>query len=57
MELAEKAKRLSHVCESISPKEFYDYMMGETYTCDKLYLNDVLGSLAWIRLRLSHARE
>jgi len=44
MEAAEAAKHLGYVCESISPKEFCDYMMGETYTCDKTMLNDVLGS-------------
>lgn len=43
MEAAERAGHLGYVCENILPKEFYDYIMGETYTCDKIALDDVLG--------------
>ncbi|MEM3442989.1 MAG: HAD-IA family hydrolase, partial [Candidatus Bathyarchaeia archaeon] len=35
-------KRLGYNCESISPKEFYDYMTGETPTGDTITLEDVL---------------
>jgi hypothetical protein len=35
-------KQLGYESESISPKEFYDFMAGETPTGDVITLNDVL---------------
>jgi len=37
-------KQLGYKSEDISPKEFYDYMTGETPTGDVITLNDVLNN-------------
>ncbi|UCE29157.1 MAG: hypothetical protein JSV85_07910 [Candidatus Bathyarchaeota archaeon] len=37
-----KLKRMEYVCHSISPREFYDYMTGETLTGDTITIVDVL---------------
>jgi len=36
------AKDLGYKCESISPREFLDYMTGETVSGDRITLEDVL---------------
>lgn len=43
-EAEEALEQLGYVAESVSAKEFHDYMTGETFSEDKTTLRDVLDS-------------
>jgi len=43
-EAIKNAENLGYVCENISPREFYDYLSGETYTGDIIALDSILQS-------------
>ena len=41
-ETVEILKKLGYTCEDVSPREFYDYVTGETPTGDTITLEDIL---------------
>ncbi|MEM2850111.1 MAG: hypothetical protein QXI36_07555 [Candidatus Bathyarchaeia archaeon] len=43
-EAVEIVRSLGYECEDISPREFYDYMTGETVSGDRITLKEVLHS-------------